>query len=250
MSYDLKEIYNLIKDLEERQENYKRVQRNKETGYSQRCTLCNLENLEEIEEYRENGHTYEEIKEHFNLKISIMSISRHFKNHYPKSKEYKQKRKLELFKNIWECYMQFPFLEQYFKNKKLEELESFNSSKGFCLDKFGLCEYIPNSTVSCGCETIDSLKEREQQEIQEYRDKYYYLRDDTSHISKKYKDILINCLNCRNNINNERLSLLERIVGYNFLNIPVEKQELYFQLLHYNGNSEEFIKTISEPVGK
>ena len=53
-------------------------------------------------------------------------------------------------------------------------------------------------------------------------------------------------MNCKNQIQEERLTLLEKIITYNFLNIAPENKELYFNLLEFDGNPEEFIQTLTE----
>lgn len=53
-------------------------------------------------------------------------------------------------------------------------------------------------------------------------------------------------MNCKNQIQEDRLTLLEKIITYNFLNIPPENKELYFNLLQYDGNPDEFIQQLIE----
>ena len=89
--------------------------------------------------------------------MSIMSLSRHFKNHYPQSQKYKLKKRIELLENVKDAYIKYPFLEDYFKNKELEDLEEFSDEYGFCLDRFGLCGRVAPCTVSNGTETVRDL---------------------------------------------------------------------------------------------
>ena len=56
----------------------------KEKGYAPRCKVCNHPDVDKIESLREDNYTYEDIKSILNLDMSIMSLSRHFKDHYPK----------------------------------------------------------------------------------------------------------------------------------------------------------------------
>lgn len=224
-------------------------QRNKRMGYSPRCTICNNEFVDEIEQLREEGFTFEEIKQELGLTCSIMALSRHFKNHYPKSQRYKAKKKMELLENVREAYIKWPFLEEYFQNKEIEDLEEFNEEGGFCLDRFGICTFVRPCTVTNGDKNINDLIIREREEITEYQKSMYSFHNDTdlTNIRLKYGRMINRCLNCKNKINSERLNLLEQIVGYNFLNIPIEKQELYFNLLNFKGSASEFVENISQP---
>lgn len=249
MSYSLKGIEKLLKDIEERQQKAEKKQHNKKVGYAPKCKVCNSEHLDEIEKLREEYYTYEEILEELGITdISIMSLSRHFKNHYPNSQEYKEKQQLQMLENIREAYLQYPFLEDYFKNKDLEYLECFNTNYGFCTDKFGLCEHIPASTVSNCTNAIWKLKFKAREEIdRRAKGSYFGLnKDEENQINLKYMDYVTECLQCKDEINEKRINLLERIITYNFLNVPPENKELYFTLLNFDGTPDEFIQTLEE----
>ena len=250
MDYSLKNIEKLLRETDEYLERLKQEQHNKKVGYSPKCKVCNSEWLDEIEELREDGFTLKEIQEELSLHdISIMSLSRHFKNHYPKSQKYKEEQQLEMLENIKEAYLQYPFLEDYFKDRDLEYLETFNSVQGFCTDKFGLCNLIEPSTVSNGINNVYRLHQRQEESIDELRkSRYGFLsnKEEITDIKISYMDNINFCLNCKNRLQEERLTLLERIITYNFLNIVPENKELYFNLLQFNGSKEEFIQTLTE----
>lgn len=249
MSYNLDSIEKLLKDIEERRNKAKKKAHNKKIGYAPKCKVCNSEWLDEIENLREEGFTYEEIQTELSLhNISIMSLSRHFKNHYPKSQAYKDKQQLQLLENIREAYNKYPFLEDYFKDKDLKYLEEFNTECGFCTDKFGLCTHLDPSTVSNGYDNIFNLYNKQENEIQKQQANSfsYYNNDKTTSIQLKYNTEINICLNCKNQIQENRINLLEKIITYNFLNIPPENKELYFNLLQFNGNSDDFIKQLME----
>lgn len=249
MSYNLDNIEKLLKDIEERRNKAKIKAHNKKIGYAPKCKVCNSEWLDDIENLREEGFTYEEIQTELSLhNISIMSLSRHFKNHYPKSQAYKDKQQLKLLENIREAYINYPFLEEYFKDKDLKYLEEFNTECGFCTDKFSLCKQLKASTVSNGYDNVlnlfkEQVKEIEEQQANSYS---YYDKDKITNISLKYNNYINICLNCKNKIQEDRITLLEKIITYNFLNIPPENKELYFNLLQFNGNSDDFIKQLME----
>lgn len=249
MSYNLDSIEKLLKDIEERRNKAKKKAHNKKIGYAPKCKVCNSEWLDEIENLREEGFTYKEIQTELSLhNISIMSLSRHFKNHYPKSQAYKDKQQLQLLENIREAYIKYPFLEDYFKDKDLKYLEEFNTECGFCTDKFGLCTHLDPSTVSNGYDNIFNLYNKQVKEIEEQQANSfsYYNNDKTTSIQLKYNTEINICLNCKNQIQENRINLLEKIITYNFLNIPPENKELYFNLLQFNGNSDDFIKQLME----
>lgn len=248
MSYNLDSIEKLLKDIEERQNKAKKKAHNKKIGYAPKCKVCNSEWLDEIENLREEGFTYEEIQTELSLhNISIMSLSRHFKNHYPKSQAYKDKQQLQLLENIREAYIKYPFLEDYFKDKDLKYLEEFNREAGFCTDTFTLCNLIPASTVSNSNQCINKLEIYKDSLIREKAQNSFWFKDeDKREIEIKHLNKVTECLNCKGEYNEERLTLLEKIITYNFLNIPPENKELYFNLLQFNGNSDDFIKQLME----
>lgn len=221
---------------------------NKEMGYSPRCSVCNCDELDEIEKLHEDGHGYEYIKEVLDLDMSIMSLSRHFRNHYPQSQRFKRKKKIELLKNVREAFIKYPFLERYFNNKELEDLEDFNEEYGFCLDRFDLCGYIRPCTVSTGSDNIHDLYKREREEIERIKNNPYSFighDDKIKDAQLKYNKIINMCLNCKNDLQEQRINLIERIITYNFLGVDPGNKELYFSLLNFNGNKDEFIKIIT-----
>ena len=247
MAYSLSKLEKLIKDMKELQQKEQTKTKNKKIGYAPKCKVCNSEYLDDIEELREEGYTYEEILEELEIdNISIMSLSRHFKNHYPKSQKYKNQQKLEMLENIKEAYIKYPFLEEYFKNKDLQYLEEFNTEYGFCTDSFGLCRHLEGSTVSNGNANVYRLQRERDTEIQEKSKKWFFDKEDETRIKLKYNDTLINCLSCRHQIQEKRINLLERIITYNFLNVPPESKELYFNLLEFDGTPDEFIQMLEE----
>ena len=219
----------------------------KKAGYSSRCKVCNSEYLDQIEALREDGYTYNEILEELEIKdISIMSLSRHFQYHYRKSQAYKEKQELEALENMREAYLNYPFLENFFKDKDLETIEEFNTDCGFCTDVFDLCELIPTSTVSNSNLCINRLIIQKHKEIAREKENTIFFKDtDKFTIDSKYLDKIVECLNCKNEYNEERLNLLEKIITYHFLNLPPEDKELYYNLLNFEGSTEEFIEALS-----
>ena len=246
MVYTLQGINKLLQDIEERRQKRKQKIYNKKVGYAPKCTVCNDPKLDEIEKLREENYTLQEIKDQLQLDCSIMALSRHFKNHYPQSQAYKEKLQLQMLETVKEAYTKYPFLEEYFKDKELGYLEDFTNSYGFCTDRFGLCSHLETSTVSNGTDNIHRLINQRDRVIQAKNEKWYLNKEEENQIKLQYNDTINICLNCKNKVQEERLNLLEKIITYNFLNIPPENKELYFNLLQYNGTPEEFIQTLQE----
>ena len=246
MVYTLQGINKLLQDIEERNQKRKQRAYNKKVGYAPKCTVCNDPKLDEIEKLREQNYTLQEIKDKLQLDCSIMALSRHFKNHYPQSQAYKEKLQLQMLETVKEAYTKYPFLEEYFKDKELGYLEDFTNGYGFCTDRFGLCSHLETSTVSNGDKNIFDLIQRRDRVIQAKKEKWYFDNKEETEIKLQYQEVINYCLNCKNQVQEERLNLLEKIITYNFLNIPPDNKELYFNLLQYNGTPEEFIQTLQE----
>ena len=78
------------------------------------------------------------------------------------------------------------------------------------------------------------------------KNRIFFKDTDSFAISIKYLDKIVECLNCKNEYNEERLNLLEKIITYHFLKLPPENKELYYNLLNFQGSIEEFIEALSE----
>ena len=246
MDLSFKGIEKLLRDLELKQQKRQQRNYNKKIGYAPKCSICNDPKLDEIEKLREDGYTLQEIKDNLQLDCSIMALSRHFKNHYPQSQAYKQKQQIQALENMKEAYTKYPFLENYFKNKELGYLEDFNTEYGFCTDRFGLCSHLETSTVSNGNANIFRLYDECNQIIQERKSNWYFDKDDETKLRLQYQTKINFCLNCKNETQEKRLTLLEKIITYNFLNITPEDKEIYFNLLEFDGNPDEFIQQLIE----
>lgn len=249
-NYSFDNINKDLEDLTQKLERWKERNHNKKIGYSPKCKVCNSPHLDKIEELKEKGYTLEDIKEELNLDLSIMSLSRHFKNHYPKNQRYKLKQQILLLENIREAYIKYPYLENYFKSKPLEYLERFNSQEGFCLDGFCLCKMLEAGTVSNCHDNINQITSNMLDDIEKVRQGYYFSSDEKILDIKLDATLIINmCLRCKENINSDRLDLLEKIITYNFLNIPIDDKETYFNFLNFKGSKTDFIKSIGEIRG-
>jgi len=250
--YNFDNINKELEDLTQRLDRWKEINHNKKIGYSPKCKVCNSPQLDKIEELKEKGYTLEDIKDTLNLDFSIMSLSRHFKNHYPKNQRYKLKQQILLLENIREASIKYPYLENYFKNKPLEYLERFNNTDGFCTDGFCLCKMVKAGTVSNCHDNINKIAQTMFNNIESINQDYYYSTRDERIIKEKLDSTLMMnfCLRCKENYISDRLDLLERIITYNYLNIPIEDKETYFNFLNFRGTKEEFINSIGEIKGE
>ena len=251
-NYSFDNINNNLESLTEELARWSNKDPTQKKGYNSKCKVCTSKYLDEIEELREEGHTLEEIKDILNLDLSIMSLSRHFSKHYPKNQRYKLKQQILLLENIREAYIKYPYLEKYFKSKPLEYLERFNSKDGFCLDGFRLCPMLEAGTVSNCQDNITDIISSTSHKIDKALESLYFTSRDerVNQITIEGLQLQNLCLRCKENINSNRLNLLEKIITYNFLGIPIEDQELYFNLLTFDGNKEEFITNLGDIKGK
>ena len=250
MYYSFENINKDLEDLTQKLERWKETNNNKKIGYAPKCKVCNSPHLDKIEELKEKGYTLEDIKTELDLDLSIMSLSRHFKNHYPKNQRYKLKQQILLLENIREAYIKYPYLENYFKSKPLEYLERFNNKDGFCTDGFCLCSQLEAGTVSNSYDNINSIGQKMLNDIDQVREGYYFNTDEKINQIKLDGTLIINmCLKCKESINSDRLDLLEKIITYNFLNLPIEDTETYFNFLNFKGSKKEFINSLGEIKG-
>ena len=149
VSYDslINKINKINEELDTR--NFKRQlkEEEKRQGYSSRCSICTHAEVDEIERLRDLGYTYEEIVEELDLDVSIMSLSRHFKNHYPNKTRYRLKQEKLMLEKVVTAIEEYPFLEAYFNDKPYEYVYDFINAKGYCTDCFRLCNEAPAGTV-------------------------------------------------------------------------------------------------------
>lgn len=156
-------------------------------GYEPKCKLCNSKLQDKIENMRKENQTYEDIKVFMMNKgeeTSLMSISRHFKKHYPVKKAYVEEKNLKKQKElednkkvIQETIRSFPYLEDTFKkeinwesgyqndlkkNKPEECLpktfkDVFLDDCGYCTSGYRFCENVPKKQVYCVSDALANL---------------------------------------------------------------------------------------------
>ena len=175
VTYDslIKRVNRLTEELNTREFKRQLKEEQKKQGYSPRCSICNHKKIYEIEQLREEGYTLEEIKQELELDVSIMSLSRHFKNHTPKRTEYKIKQELLMLDKVLDSINEYPFLEDYFRSRDLIAIDKFLNKDGFCTDCFRLCNKINPGIVTDSEAIQDYYNERIKEEVLDLSYSYY-----------------------------------------------------------------------------
>lgn len=210
-------------------------------GYSTKCKTCNHEKLEDIERLYNEGYTLKAIKEELNLEdISIMALSRHFKNHYPKSQQYKAKQRKLALERLAYALKKWPFLENYFMHQNDDFIREFSKVNGFCIDKMGLCQYIAPGYVS-SCQNITGITK----DIMDRKLKNAYSSQKQG-IWINANDDIINCLRCKDQINEQRLDLMELFICKEILDVDHTNKELYASWLQTSIDKQQFVNEMHQ----
>lgn len=205
-------------------------------GYSTKCKTCNHPKLDDIERLYNEGCTYQQIIDQLELEdISIMALSRHFKNHYPKSQEYKAKQRQLALGRLAYALNKWPFLESYFMQQNDEFIRDFSKVNGFCIDKMGLCKYIAPGYVS-SCQNITGITK----DIMDRNLKNAY-NSQKHGIWINANDDIINCLRCKDQINEQRLDLMELFICKEILDVDHTNKELYASWLQTSIDKQQFV---------
>ena len=219
----VKKLNKLNKELDTRRFKRELKAEEKLHGYSSRCSICTHSKVDEIEKLRDMGYTYEEIVEELDLDVSIMSLSRHFKNHYPNKTRYRLKQEKIMLEKVVEAINDYPFLEAYFNDKPYEYVKEFINLNGFCTDCFRLCKKAPAGKVVTSNIILNAYDSIIDEKLNSY-----YTRNEEAIDLLKLKD---DCLNCRNNSLSDKLNLLETIIARNVLGVEnLERNELLYLL--------------------
>ena len=216
-------LLNELKDINKAKKQHSYIY---SAGYSPKCSVCNHKKIFEIEKLRANGYTLEDIKRELNLDVSIMALSRHFKNHTPKRTEYKLKQELLMMDKVISLFKKYPYLETYFKTRSLIDIENFLNKDGFCTDCFKICSKIKGGTIANSKDVLE-FHNNEINEIIEsgYSISRYEMRNIFKHI--QYKD---DCISCKDKVLNDRLNILEAVISKNIIDLDVNPKELIYLL--------------------
>lgn len=234
--FDFDTLHAHVESLDQELNNLKGA-RYKEEGYSPQCKVCNHPEVDEIERLREEGYTYEKLISELDLDMSIMSLSRHFNNHYTKKTAYFLKRKKLMLENVIETIKKYPYLETYFKNRDDEDVEDFIEYCGFCTDCFELCDLILPATVG----NSEIVQRAYNVKIHSNLEKSLFGEPSTETMELVMRKM--DCLKCKNEILTKRLNIHEKLLC-SLLNIDdVAPNELLYKLnIDYDDDLEEFYK--------
>lgn len=214
---------------------------NKSKGYGSRCKVCNHDKRDDIEEFRELGYSFSKILEELGLNgvISEMSLSRHFKDHYPQSKKYKQKMELLQEKEIQKAIKYYPPIKPYFLEDHDDFSETFFNNYGFCTMNQDLCDIIPEKEILYPEDVLSKLY-----------DKYNAIDMHQTSNKLNYLNHIIRCQNCQlMNIQNNYNFLLEIILEKLFdKDLSFEKDLI--SLIIDNDYDKKIITKELEKIGK
>lgn len=218
----------------------------KQMGYSSKCKTCNHPQLEQIEQLYNEHYSYKGIIEELGLEdISEMALSRHFTNHYPKSQLYKQKqRELALERLVTELN-QYPFLESYFMDQDDDFIKEFVKHHGFCIDKMQLCPFIVPGKISSCNNIISATWSIAEKNLQR-------AYGDTKKISilvNAHNDV-VKCLACKDQINEDRINLMELFIANALLDVDIANKEIYCSWLRAGIDKSEFVNDMFKAKGK
>ena len=233
-------LYNDIERMNNRAKKDKRLMEMREQGTEPKCKVCNHELRKEIEDLREDCYSYREILEKLDLteEISEMSLSRHFRFHYPKAKAFKDHQDKMEYETVHNSIVNYPMLKPYFEEDENDFIETFIYNKGFCLTGCKLCSQVAKGNVLDGTDVINGFN------------RLYYDESDKSFYSSEKKLIsytraMLNCNKCLNIEKEDVINILGQLV-FNKLSLG----EFYFQDLalalniNYGGEIEDIIKDI------
>ena len=220
-------------------------------GYEPKCKVCNSGYQKEVEHMYELNHPYKDIKSYMEGKyenVSLMSISRHFRLHYPRRKAYFDNVKIMEAECIQEAIKKCPQLEDVFHEtrrgsdydkmipnedktgfkeyiwKERSVTDIFLNDKGYCLTAHRFCSNIPKRKV---CYMDDVLRS--------FNMKLAKLGTGYSFNESKRINLLIQkieCLECRDMFNTFTLEYLIEFVLINVLGVNLDAEK-FFDLMKY-----------------
>ncbi len=244
VSYEslINKINKINEELDTRKFKRQLKEEEKRQGYSSRCSICTHDKVDDIERLRDLGYTYEEIVEELDLDVSIMSLSRHFSNHYPNKTRYRLKQEKLMLEKVVKAIDEYPFLEAYFNDKPYEYVYDFINNKGYCTGCFRLCNEAPAGIVV----DSDLMLEAYDKAIDENMKGYYTRTEEAIHYMQKKE----NCLICKNNSIADKLNLVESIIAKYVLGLEdLESNELLYLLYSkYDNDTGALLNDLNNSV--
>jgi hypothetical protein len=237
-------VVSFIEKMEEDSKKRKIKENNALKGHEPKCKVCNSQYQKEIEYIYECNNPYKDIKAYLEDKeefLSEMSISRHFKNHYPKRKAYFDNVKKMEDESIQDAIKWYPYLKDVFQEiisewdydkmvynndkghyeeviyKDRTKSDIFLHDHGYCLTEHRLCSKVPKKQVEYMEEILSIIDDN----ISEL--------DDYSFDNSKKIDLLnkkIGCFECRDLTYNNRIDYMMHLLLKNIFNIEVESDKM------------------------
>ena len=177
-------VVSFIEKMEEDSQKREIKENNSLKGHEPKCKVCNSKYQKEIEHMYEHNHPYKDIKTYMEDKqepISQMSLSRHFKNHYPTRKAYFVNVKTMEDESIQKAIKWHPHLKDMFQETRKEPdydnmvlnddqtdfkeiiwidrpvSDIFLYDNGYCLTEYRLCSSVPKKEVQYMEETLSNF---------------------------------------------------------------------------------------------
>lgn len=215
---------------------------NANKGYEPKCKICNSKFQDKIEDMYEWEHPFREMKDFLEGKgenVSLMALSRHFKNHYPTRKVYLNNVKKMENKAIQDAIKTYPRLEKIFLEKFTEpdydkpiynnngdiikfewcersNIDRFLKEDGFCLTGLHFCSNIPKKEVLYMEDTLSKI-DSEIKNIERYS---YHDHEKMELLNKKFE-----CLSCRDLEHEVTLDYLIHSFSKNVLGVNIEPEK-------------------------
>ena len=237
-------VVSFIEKMEEDSQKREIKENNSLKGHEPKCKVCNSKYQKEIEHMYEHNHPYKDIKTYMEDKqepISQMSLSRHFKNHYPTRKAYFVNVKTMEDESIQKAIKWHPHLKDMFQETRKEPdydnmvlnddqtdfkeiiwidrpvSDIFLYDNGYCLTEYRLCSSVPKKEVQYMEETLSN-----------FDDKIRSLDKHSFNESEKIDllDKKIGCFECRDSTHNRRMEYMMHLLLKNIFNIEVESEKL------------------------
>jgi len=242
---------------------------NKKKGYEPKCKICNSAFQDEIDDLYDRFTTLTDIKEYLEDRgeeVSIMSLSRHYKKHYPIRKEYKDELKKMEDSAVKEAIETYPRLKEilqgvteefdpenslYYENgnvkqiktKKIPVIDVFLNKEGYCLTGYKFCSNIPKRKVKDFDEVVSDFDFKLYKLSQEY---FSNTDDKIQLLNKKCK-----CLECKGMYNDFAIDYILEYILKNIIGIDLEGYK-FLELMNQEAgwDNEEMEGIINRLKGK
>jgi hypothetical protein len=231
----------LLEDLDKMSKRQNNILR----GYEPKCKVCNSRFQKEVEHMYELNRPYKDIKSYMMGKgesVSVMSISRHFRLHYPKRKAYFNNAKRMEEECIQKAINISPQLEDIFQDtiQKLDYdkmvlndegagfkeyiwkdrslIDVFLNDRGYCLTEYKFCNNIAPREVYC----MEDVIHDSNMELAKLGNNHSFNESKKINLLKQK----IKCLECKDFTNSTRMEYMMHLLLKNIFNIEIESEKL------------------------